>query len=232
MSSQTVTEKGPVQSDTRESTPRDDAPSVEVAAPSTAFFAGIPAALGVPIFVAGSVALGLVLIGYVPSATAFGASIPIIGLGTGVGLVISTVWAAAVGQSAVACIFGLFAGFWLSYAGLVLGLLHNWFAIPAADVVHTQGLFLITWLVVLGLLTLATLRLPLAFTVLFVLIDATLAVVLAATVSTVSSTASDLTKLGGWGCLAFAAVGAYIFLGIGSQATGGKAIPLGPPVLK
>jgi uncharacterized protein len=231
MSSQTVTEKGPAQSDTRGATPRDDAPTAAVEAPSSVFFAGLPGAVGVPIFVAGSVALGLVLIGYVP-AGAVGASIPIIGAGTGLGLVISTIWAAAVGATAVACIFGLFAGFWLSYATLVLGLTHNWFAIPANGVVHTEGLFLITWLVVLGLLTIATLRLPLAFTVLFVLIDATLAVVLAATVSTASSTASDLSKLGGWGCFAFAAVGAYIFVGIAATATGGKAIPLGPPVLK
>jgi succinate-acetate transporter protein len=231
MSSQTVTEKGPAQSDTRGATPRDDAPTAAVEAPSNPFFAGAPGAVGVPIFVAGSVALGLVLVGYVPPA-AVGASIPIIGAATGVGLVISTIWAAALGQSVVASIFGLFAGFWLSYATLVLGLTHNWFGIPLGGVVHTIGLFLITWLVVLGLLTLATLRLPLAFTVLFVLIDATLAVVLAATVSTSIHTASDLTKLGGWGCFAFAAVGAYIFLATGAQITGGKGWPLGPPILK
>ena len=44
---------------------------------------------------------------------------------------IAAVWAAALGQTLVACIFGLFAGFWLSYAVLVLGLNHDWFAIPA-----------------------------------------------------------------------------------------------------
>jgi succinate-acetate transporter protein len=135
---------------------------------------------------------------------------------------------AAVGQTAVASIFGLFAGFWLSYAVLVLGLLHNWFAISAGAVVHTQGLFLITWLVVLVLLTIETLHLPLAFTVLFVLIDATLAVVLAATING----SSNLAKVGGVGAFAFAAVGAYLFLGIASQATGGQGIPLGRPVLK
>lgn len=195
--------------------------------PSTAFFAGNPAAVGVPVFVAGSVALGLVLIGYVP-ATAVGASIPIIGAATGIGLIIATIWSAAVGQSVVASIFGLFAGFWLSYAVLVLGLTHNWFAITVDAAVHTQGLFLITWLVIIGLLTIATLRLPLAFTILFLLIDAALAVVLAATINA----SSDLTKTGGWLVLAFAAVGAYIFLNVASLATGGRGLPLGPPVLK
>jgi len=121
------------------------------------FLAGNPAAVGVPVFVAGSVALALVLVGYVP-ATAVGASIPIIGAATGLGLTISTIWAAATGQSAVASIFGIFAGFWLSYAALVLGLTHNWFAITADATVHTQALFLITWLVILLMLTAATLR--------------------------------------------------------------------------
>ena len=160
--------------------------------------------------------------------TAVGASIPITGAATGIGLVIATVWSAAVGQTVVASIFGLFAGFWLSYAVLVLGLLHNWFAISADAAVHAQGLFLITWLVMIVLLTLATLRLPLAFTVLFVLIDATLAVVLAATING----SSNLSKVGGVLALAFSAVGAYIFLGIAAQATGGQGVPLGRPVLK
>jgi hypothetical protein len=180
----------------------------------------------VPIFVAGSVALALVLIGYVPGG-AVGASIPVIAAATGVGLLISTVWSAAAGQTMVASIFGIFAGFWSSYAALVLGLLHNWYAIPPTAVVHTEALFLITWLVLIVLLTLATLRLPLAFTLLFVLIDAALAVVLASTINA----SSDLSKVGGVLTFAFAAVGAYIYLGVGSQSTGGPALPLGRPVI-
>jgi uncharacterized protein len=190
------------------------------------FLAGNPAAVGVPVFVAGSVALALVLVGYVP-ATAVGASIPIIGAATGLGLTISTVWAAAAGQSAVASIFGIFAGFWLSYAALVLGLTHNWFAIGAAAAVHTQGLFLITWLVILLMLTVATLRLPLAFTVLFVLIDVCLLVVL---VGTINSSTGWL-KLGGVVAFAFAAVGVYLYLGIAAQITGGTGVPFGRPLL-
>lgn len=81
---------------------------------------GSPAVIGVPTFVVGSLALGLVLVGYVP-ATAAAASIPI-STATGLGLVIAAVWAASLAQNAVA---GVFAGFWLSYAALVLGLTHN-----------------------------------------------------------------------------------------------------------
>ena len=124
--------------------------------------------------------------------------------------------------------FGIFAGFWLSYAALVLGLVHNWYAIPLRGLVHTQALFLITWLVIIGLLTLVTLRLPVAYTLLFGLIDAALVVLLIATVQL----NADLTKAGGWIVLAFAAVGAYLFVDIADQATGGKGVPLGPPLRK
>ena len=197
-----------------------------VAAPSTAFFAGNPAALGVPVFVAGSIALALVLVGYVP-ATAVGASLPIIAAGTGIGLLVSTIWSAALGQSALASVFGIFAGFWLSYATLVLGLTNNWFAITPAAAVDTQELFLITWLVIIVLLTLGTLHLPLVFTLLFGLIDAALFVVLLST----ANASTGLAKFGGVLVFAFAAVGAYIFVSVVSEATGGKPAPFGPPVL-
>jgi uncharacterized protein len=202
---------------------RDSLPAT--AAPPNPFLAGNPGAVGVPVFVAGSVALALVLVGYVP-ATAVGASIPIIGAATGVGLVISTIWAAAAGQSVVASIFGIFAGFWLSYAALVLGLTHNWFAITASAAVHTQALFLITWLVIIVMLTLGTLRLPLAFTVLFGLIDLCLVVVLIATLNG----STGLLKLGGVIAFAFAAVGVYLYLGIAAQVTGGTGVPFGRPL--
>src|SRR5579859_5583117 len=124
---------------------------------ATGTLAGDPMTLGLPTFIVGSVALGLVLVGMVP-ATAVGASLPIIMAATGAGLTIAALWAAAIGQSAVAAVFGIFAGFWLSYAALVLGLLHNWFVIPATAAKSTQELFLTTWLIVIVMLTLATLR--------------------------------------------------------------------------
>ena len=102
-----------------------------VAAPTVP--TGDPAILGLPIFAAGSVALGLALVGYVPAA-AVGSVLPIVLAATGLGLAIATVWSAAVGQTMVAGVFGLFAGFWWSYAALLLGLNHNWFAIPPENV--------------------------------------------------------------------------------------------------
>lgn len=195
-------------------------------AAENAFLAGNPLSVGLPVFIAGSVALALVLIGYVP-ASATAASLPVIATATGVGLTIATVWAAAVGQSAVASVFAIFAGFWLSYAALVLGLTHNWFAITPAAATHTQGLFLITWLVVIGLLTLSTLRLPLAFSLLFLLVDLALAAVLIGTINA----STDWLKVGGVLVFLFAAVGAYVYAGVAAAVTGGSALPLGRPVL-
>jgi succinate-acetate transporter protein len=140
---------------------------------------------------------------------------------------IAAIWAAAIGQSAVAGINGTFAGFWLSYAVLVLGLTHSWFGIAPAAIIATEKLFLIAWLVVMVILTLAMLRLPLAFTVLLTLVDVAVLLVLLGTVQPSTS----LLKAGGYVALVFAAVGAYIFVGAASHATGGKEFPLGTPVL-
>jgi len=193
--------------------------------PVLAPLAGDPAMLGLPTFIVGSVALGLVLVGVVP-ATAVGASLPIILAATAAGLFIATIWSAAIGQSAVASIFGIFAGFWLSYAVLVLGLTHGWFAITLAAAAATQELFLICWLVIIVVLTLATLRLPLAFTLIFGLVDVALLLVLLAT----EEASTGLLKTAGYVVLAFAAVGVYVFCGAASLATGGKGVPLGKPI--
>src|SRR5262249_3281134 len=151
-----------------------------------------PAALGLPCFIMGAVALGLTLVGAVP-ARAVGAPLPIILAATGLGLVIATVWAAALGQTAVASIFGIFAAFWLSYFVLVTGLVRGWFGIRLVDIVATQELFLITWVVVLFMLTLATLRLPVAFTAVFALVSVAALLILLG----VENASTGLVKSGG-----------------------------------
>jgi succinate-acetate transporter protein len=187
---------------------------------------GDPGMIGVPAFMVGSIALGLVNVGFVP-ATAAGAAIPIILAATSVGQLIAAVWAARLAENASAAIFGIFSGFWLSYAVLVLGLTHDWFGISAADAVGTQELFLSSWLAVVVLLTLVSLRLPLAFTVLFVLVDVALLLVLLGT----ANGSTSLIKAGGYAVFAFVLVGAYLFLNGMSVATGGREYPLGRPVL-
>lgn len=202
------------------------APAVASAEPAP-YTAGDPAILGLPIFVAGSIALAFALVGYV-SPAAVGTPIAIIMAATGLGLVISTVWAIALGQTLVACIFGLFAGFWLSYGILVLGLTHGWFAIPPADVTHTIAQFQITWAIVMAALTVATLRLPVAFTAVIALVVLALVLLIIGTLDP----SETMTKAAGYVCFAFAGLGIYLFLSAASVATGGRGYPLGRPLVK
>jgi succinate-acetate transporter protein len=188
---------------------------------------GDPAILGLPIFVVGSIALGLSLVGYVPNA-ASGVVVPVIFAGTGLGLVISTVWAAALGQTIVASIFGLFAGFWLSFSVLVLGLFHNWLLIPAADVNKSIALFLISWSIVMAALTLATIRLPVSYTAVIALVVAALVL----RTLGVLNTNATLDKAAGGVAFAFAALGLYLFLHAADVASGGRGYPLGPALRK
>lgn len=192
----------------------------ELAAP-----VGNPGLVGVPTFLVGSTALGLVLTGFVP-ASAGAASIPIIATATAFGQALAAVWAARLDQNAVAAIFGIFTGFWSSYAALVLGLTHGWFGIAPADAVRTQELFLASWLALIVLLTVATTRLPRAFTLLFALIDVALLLVLMGT----AQASTTLTTAGGYAVFSFVIVGAYLFLDAMSQATGGRGLPLGAPL--
>src|SRR6201998_4525148 len=149
------------------------------AAPVVGPMAGDPAMLGLSSFIVGSIALGLGLVGVGPVGV-LGAPLPVILAATALGLLLAAVWAAAVGQSAVAAVFGIFGTFWLSYALLVLGLDHNWFAITVAAVLATVKLFLVSWLVVIIMLMLAPLWLPAGFTAVFVLVDLALLLLLIA----------------------------------------------------
>jgi succinate-acetate transporter protein len=188
---------------------------------------GDPGIIGLPIFAAGSVALGLALVGFVPSA-AVGSVLPIVLAATGIGLLIATVWSASLGQTMVAGVYGLFAGFWLSYAMLLLGVLHGWFQVPARNVTHTEALFLITWAIVMGALTIASVRLPLAFTAVFALVVLALILLIPATLNA----DTGLTHAAGVVVLAFAALGLYLFLSTASAAAGGPAYPLGKPLVE
>jgi succinate-acetate transporter protein len=202
-------------------------PEVAVPAPVVVAPPGDPAILGLPIFAAGSVALGLALVGYVPAA-AVGSVVPIVLAATGLGLLIATIWSASVGQTMVAGVFGLFAGFWLSYAVLLLGLNHDWFAIPAANVSRSVELFLITWAVVMSALTVASVRLPLAYTLVFALVVVALVLLIFGSVNG----DANLNKAAGYVALAFGALGLYLFLATASIATGGRSFPLGRPLVR
>lgn len=97
----------------------------------------------------------------------------------------------------------------------------------------TVKLFLVTWLVIIVMLTLTTLRLPAAFTAVFALVDLALLLLLLAfaEASAAGVPSSGLLKTGGYIVLVFAALGVYLFASAASVGTGGKPLPLGPPLL-
>lgn len=186
-----------------------------------------PALVGLPTFMVGSIGLALVDVGFAP-ATAAGAAIPLIMVGAGLGSLVALLWAARLGQGAVAGVYAIFTGFWLSYAALVLGLTHNWFGIAPAGVNRTQEVFLISWVVIVGLLAISSVRLPLTYTALFGLVEA--AFVLSLLGAIYNSTA--LTKTSGYVVFAFVAVGAYLYMSSMSVATGGRPYALGRPIMR
>ncbi|MGH9036081.1 MAG: GPR1/FUN34/YaaH family transporter [Acidimicrobiia bacterium] len=195
----------------------------EVAVPVRA--TGDPQVFGWLAFVVGSTCLGLSLVGFVPAGT-LGAPLAIIFGCTALALVISTIWAANLGQSYVAGAFGIFSTFWVSYTGLVLGLTHGWFAIAPEAVGKTVLAFLAAWAVGIGLLTLSSVRLPVAYTIDIALVDLALIVLYFAN----DSASAGLTKLGGYIVLSFAALGAYIWLSVADQSLGGPGYPMGKPL--
>src|SRR6516162_9673376 len=197
-------------------------PEEPAAAPVVGPMAGDPAMLGLSSFIVGSIALGLGLVGVVPVGV-LGAPLAIILAATALGLLLA----------AVGAVFGIFGTFWLSYGALVLGLDHNWFAITATAVLATVKLFLVSWLVVIIMLTLATLRLPSAFTAVFALIDVALLLLLLAfaNASPLGVPSTGLLKTAGYVVLVFAALGVYLFYDAAQAGTGGKRVPLGRPLL-
>ncbi|MGH3192205.1 MAG: GPR1/FUN34/YaaH family transporter [Streptosporangiaceae bacterium] len=187
-----------------------------------------PLMLGLPAFCAGWTGVGLALVGVIPGA-ALGGVVPILLFGTAVFQFISAVWAFMLGQSLVAEIFGLFSGVAFSLSMLLLGLSHNWFAVPAADVSGVEALFTITWAIVFVFLTWIMFKLPAVYGVLMIFVLAALSL-LAAGFLTGNA---NLITAGGAAVLAFTALGAYAWLNVASEAGGGPAWPpLGQPVRK
>lgn len=189
-----------------------------------------PQVVAAPVFVIGSIALGLQLIEYVSSA-ALGTPLAIILAGTGLFLLMSTIWAAAAGQSFVACFAGTFGAFWLSYGLLVLGLLHDWFKIPPEDVQRTVAIFAIAFAAFFFFLTLASLRAPVVYTVIFALVVVALCLVAVAYLQTPVST--DVLKVAGYVVLVFAGFGMWVSWTVMNTSLGGPAFPpLGPAVIR
>jgi hypothetical protein len=185
-----------------------------------------PAVLGLLAFSVGGTVLGVSLLGYVSAAAQGGSVMPIVLAATGLGVFITTLWSAMLGQTFVAAVFGAFTGFWWSYAVMVLGLGHNWFGIPASQVSHAVAQFLFAWAIVIACLAVVSTRVPSTYTA--ILTSALIAVCLLI-VSTLDSSAT-LTKIAGVFTLVYSVLGFYAFVAQAMVSVDGPAMPLGTPV--
>lgn len=196
---------------------RDSAP---VAVPRE----GNPGLIALPLVIAGGFGLGLTNTGIVDVGAA---AVPILLSATAVGLLIATVWAAALGQNVNATFYGVFLGFYASFAVLSLGLTHDWFGIAEADSAPTTALWLGSWLLTIGLLTVLVLRLPWAYPLLLVVVDIALVLLL---IGNLAGNATA-TQAGGWFVFLFVAIVGYFYAASLWEETGGRALPLGRPLV-
>ncbi|WP_326834071.1 GPR1/FUN34/YaaH family transporter [Amycolatopsis rhabdoformis] len=198
----------------------------EAPVPTANPLAGNPGVIGVPTVIAGALGLGLVNVGALPGGAA-GATLAILGTCTAVGLLITTIWAAALGQSVSAGLFAVFFGFYASYVVLTLGLAHSWFGGSAVSATDAQVAWLWCWLITIVLVTLVTLRLPASFTLMLGFVDVALALLLAGTMTG----ATGLIRAGGAVVFAFVAVQVYLYADLMFTETGGRGLPLGRPLV-
>jgi succinate-acetate transporter protein len=188
-----------------------------------------PALLGLITFLPSGVTLGLWFLGYLDTATLPGGMIPIVLLSAGLFLLIASVWAARVAANAVSAIFGVFSAFWLSFGLLLTGLTSGWWGVTdAAAVASVQRTYLLSFTLVFILLTLATLRLPLAFTAGFVFVDTTFVLAFLG----VSTGNSGLFPIAGITTLVFCAIFAYILFDGFTQDLGGRPMPMGTALVR
>lgn len=196
-------------------------------APPSGPLAGAPGIVGIPMAVAGAFGLGLVNTGFIP-ASASAAALPTVIAASAIGLLLTTVWACALGQNTSAGIFVLFFGFFATYGALSLGLINGWYGIPADQMVNAQALWLTCWLFIFVMLTFVTLRLPWSSTLMLVFVDIALVLLLMGTLQG----NTGMTNLGGWFTFAFVAVAVYLYVDVMWSQTGGRGLPQGRPLVR
>lgn len=185
---------------------------------------GNPGLVALPLVIAGGFGLGFTNTGIVDVAAA---AVPILLSATAVGLLLATIWAAALGQNVNATVYGVFFGFYGSYAALSLGLTHDWFGISAADAGQTSALWLGSWLFTIGILTVLVLRLPWTYPVLLLVVDVALVLLL---IGNLASSAVA-THAGGWFVFLFVGIVVYFYAASLWEETGGRSLPLGRPLI-
>jgi len=201
-----------------------DIEAIDTRIPPTTPAVGNPGLVGLPLIIPGALGLGAVNTGLVDSAAA---AIPILLSATAIGLLVTTIWSAALMQNVNATIYGTFFGFYGSYAVLALGVTHDWFGIAAADVPRATTLWLGSWLLSITVLTIVTLRLPWLYPAVLAIVD--IALVLLIIGNEVPSAAA--THAAGWLIFAFVGIVTYFYVAAVWAELGGRALPLGRPLV-
>ena len=200
---------------------------------------GNPAVLGVPCAVIGVAALGLFLLGYAPNGAA-GALVPLF-LALGIGMFIACVWAIVAGIGPLGGIFGVFGGFFWSFALLYVGFVNNWFgthpptlsdAATGVALTDTFSVFTLCWAVGGAVLVLATLRLPLAVWLVLVFSELVFVFVFLAFVTGTFAGEGVLRIVAGICALGAVLAGAWVFYVAMSSSTGGGELSMGSPLLR
>jgi uncharacterized protein len=208
------------------------------AGPAPAPDPGNPAVLGVPCAVIGVASLGLFLFGYAPNGSA-GAVVPLF-LALGVGLFIAGRWAIGAGVAPLGGIFGVFGGFFWSFALLYTGFVNDWFGThptsmtetaSAAALTDTFSVFTLAWAVGGVVLVLATLRLPLAVWLVLLFSELVFVFVFLAFITGTFADGGILRVLAGVSCVGAVLAGGWVFYVAMSSSTGGPEISLGPALV-
>lgn len=194
-----------------------------------------PALMGLICFLPSGITLGLWFVGYLDTTALPGGMIPVLTFSAGLFLFLATAASLRAGDSVTAAIFGIFSAFWISFGVLLMALNNGWIIdagsggpLSTDQIGSIQSTYLLSFTLVFILLTLATLRLPLMFTVGFVLVDVTF--VLAYLAVTAGNAA--LFPIAGITTFGFCLVFAYIMFDAFGQTLGGRPMTMGGPLVK
>ncbi|MFF0298038.1 GPR1/FUN34/YaaH family transporter [Kitasatospora sp. NPDC004614] len=192
-------------------------------------------------FLLGSLSLAFYLKDVSIPANSLVASLPTMVFSSAILLLMAAAWSMRLGDGVFAAVYGLFGTFWLSFSVLSIALNNNWMG-TFENVEQRQATanFVLVWAIVIILLTVTTLRLPRAFTFLFIVVSLTLMVIFGAIEQAIDQTINHplkpsdpwLVYIGIGTMFLFIALGMYIFASAMHSATGAKRLPLGKPLLK
>lgn len=205
------------------------------APPAAAAPAANPALMGLICFLPAGITLGLWFVGYLDTTALSGGMIPVVTFSAGLFMLLSAMVALRGGDSVTAAIFGVFSAFWTSFGVLLMALNNGWIidagtgeALSAAQSASIQSTYLLSFTLAFVVLTLATLRLPLMFTIGFVLVDITFVLAYIG----VTAGSAGLFPLAGITTFAFCAVFGYILFDAFGQTMGARPMAMGNPLVR